>query len=92
MTTLWSCSRLRLMVTHCRVGADHVGEIGMREGGSDQDAVRILDAVSLDEMEQQVRKALRDRAGTEHLREPGVAFALEGQALDQADGKAGYLA
>ena len=49
--------------------ADHVGEVGVREGGSDQDAVPIFDAVSVDKMEQQVRKALGDRAGAEHLRE-----------------------
>ena len=40
-------------------GADHVGEIGVGEGRADQDAVGILDAIELDEVQQQMRRAAR---------------------------------
>ena len=57
----------------------------MGEGGRDHPAVGVLDAVEIDEMQQQMRKALGDRARSQHLRQRRIAFALEGQAFDQAD-------
>ena len=33
-------------------GADHVGDVGMGEGGGDHQAVGVLDAIELDEMQQ----------------------------------------
>src|SRR5439155_20732187 len=45
------------------------------------------DAIEIDEMQQQMRKALCDRARSQHLGQRRIALALESEPFDQADRK-----
>src|SRR6201993_669578 len=67
--------------------ADHVREVRVGEGGTDQDAVGGLHPIKLDQMQQQISEPFGDRSRTEHLRQRGIALAFEGQAFDQPDGQ-----
>ena len=61
----------------------------MGESRGDQLAVGILHAVEFRQMQQEMRKPLRDRARPQHLRQGRIAFALEAEAFDQADREIG---
>src|SRR5579863_10327268 len=64
-----------------------MGEISVSEGGADQDAFAVLDAIQIDQMQQEQSETFGDRTCAEHLRQCGIAFALEGQPFNQPDCK-----
>ena len=57
--------------------------MGKRTG--DEDSIGPPDSIGIDQMEQQMRQPLGNRAGAEHLHEGGIALALERKTFDQAD-------
>src|SRR5262249_17364155 len=61
---------------------DNVGEIGMGKRACDEASIGVPESIGIDEMEQQMRQPLGNRAGAEHLHKGGIALALERKTFD----------